>query len=234
MKVLDAVIGMIFPRTCAVCGERADAESGYALCGACRNTFELEKISRCAECGKPSKDCRCRPSVYYRKNTEYIHLIEYKSEFSKRLIFSLKRRGLRPTVDFLAGELAKAVAQREDISYVAFAPRSKSSVGEYGFDQSKLLARALAKKLYARFVPLISHTKRSVEQKTLGLSGRVDNAADSYSLSKNKAVQGTLIIVDDVITSGATAKTLCELGEFAGAERIIVLTVAKTAAHKNF
>ena len=234
MKIIDAALSLIFPRTCAVCREAADKSSEYALCRACSDAYAFEKIVKCADCGKPNRDCRCRPPIRYGKNTEYIHLIRYESDFSKRLVLSIKRRRRRAMINFLSGELARAIEGRSDVTDITFAPRSPGSVKKYGFDQSKLLAKATAKRLGANFITLFSHKKKNTEQKTLDLSGRVLNAQSSYELKKARpSGDGTLVIIDDIITSGSTTKTLCELAEFAGAEKIIVLTVAKVGQSKN-
>ena len=100
---------------------------------------------------------------------------------------------------------------------------------EYGFDQSKELARAVSKKMRARLVTLFRHRRGGEEQKELGMTARLDNAADSYILRGGALLrEEKLVIVDDVITTGSTIRTLCELATLAGAGDIIVLTVAKT------
>ena len=229
MKTIDHVLNLIFPRTCAVCGDAADARSDYALCIYCGNEFEILKSEICPSCLAPQMMCRCRPAFSGGKNVKYAHLIEYKSEFSKKLIFALKRKNSAPLRRFLASELSSLVKVDKSETEIAFAPRRRASVREFGFDQSKELAAALSKKTGARLVKLFNHRRGGDEQKALGAYERRDNADDSYALSKSALLRGEkLIIVDDVITTGSTVRTLCELASLAGAEDITVLTVAKT------
>lgn len=229
MKTIDHVLNLIFPRTCAVCGEAADARFSYALCLYCGNEFEILKSEICPSCLSPQMMCRCRPPVSGGKNVRYAHLIEYESEFSKKLIFALKRKNSAPLRRFLASELSSLVKVDRDETEIAFAPRRRASVREYGFDQSKELAAALSKKTGVRRVNLFRHRRGGDEQKELGAGERRINAGESYVLSKNALLRGEkLIIVDDVITTGSTVFTLCELASLAGAEDITVLTVAKT------
>lgn len=229
MKTVDFVLNLIFPRTCAVCGDAADARFSYALCLGCGNEFEILKSEICPQCLAPQMMCRCRPVYDGGKNVKYCHLIEYKSDFSKKLIFALKKKNNAPLRRYLASELSALVRVGGVKTEIAYAPRSRAAVGEYGFDQSKELARAVSKKLRARFVPLFRHKTGGGEQKELGMTARRDNADESYALKKSVLLrEEKLVIVDDVITTGSTVRTLCELASLAGAEDITVLTVAKT------
>lgn len=229
MKTVDYVMNLIFPRTCAVCGDAADARFSYALCLGCGNEFEILKSDICPSCSSPQMMCRCRPVYDGGKNVRYYHLIEYRNDFSKKLIFALKRKNNAPLRRFLASELAALIKTRGEKSEITYTPRSASAVRKYGFDQSKELARAVSKKTGARLVTLFKHLRRGAEQKELGMTARLDNAADSYFLRGGVLLrEEKLVIVDDVITTGSTVRTLCELASLAGAEDITVLTVAKT------
>lgn len=228
MKTIDHVLNLIFPRMCAVCGDAADARFSYALCLGCGNEFEILKSEICPSCSSPQMMCRCRPVYDGGKNVKYQHLIEYRSDFSKKLVFALKRKNNAPLRRFLASELASIIKTRGEKIEMAYAPRSVSSIRRYGFDQSKELARELSKKTGARLLPLFRHLG-GAEQKELGMTARFDNAAESYKLRSNPLLrEERLVIVDDVITTGSTVRTLCELATLAGAGEITVLTVAKT------
>lgn len=229
MKTVDYVMNLIFPRTCAVCGDAADARFSYALCLGCGNEFEILKSDICPSCSSPQMMCRCRPVYDGGKNVRYYHLIEYKSDFSKKIIFALKRKNSAPLRRYLASELAALIKTRGEKAEITYAPRSAAAVRQYGFDQSKELARALSKKTGARLLTLFRHRRGGTEQKELGMTARLDNAADSYILRGGVLLrEDKLAIVDDVITTGSTVRTLCELATLAGAGDVIVLTVAKT------
>ena len=217
----------MFPRKCVGCGEGADAEYGYAFCKKCGREFEIETSELCPICRRAQTECRCRPT-YGSNSVEYIHLIPYGSAFSKKVIFSLKRKDKASPRKYLAKKMAELIENENDAT-VTFAPRSHGGVREYGFDQAFLLAKDAAKAAGFRFEKMFAHKKRSREQKTLGLFERRENAKASYVLRRGANVCGkTVVIVDDVITSGSTTSVLCELVRNAGADRISVLTVAKT------
>ena len=233
MKITDAILNLIFPRACIGCGANAEASFGYSLCRRCGEEYESLKTEPCDSCGKAQTKCRCRPTAVAAARVKYIHLIKYDSDLSKKLIFSLKRQNRAVLRRHLAKELSGALGNIAGKTDVTYAPRSAAAVREYGFDQSKLLAKAVSKNIGGRFVELFRHRPGGMAQKELGLSARAENAAESYMLNPRASTDcDTLVIVDDVITSGNTTSVLCELAAIAGAENIIVLTVAKTGARK--
>jgi len=233
MKIIDEFLNLIFPRTCVGCGANAEARFGYSLCRRCGEEYESLKVEICDGCGKAQTKCRCRPTAVASARVKYIHLIKYDGAFSKKLIFALKRQNRAVLRRYLAKELSNALDGANGKVDVSFAPRSASSVKKYGFDQSKLLAKEVSKNIGCGFVELFKHRRGGLEQKELGLDARAENAAESYVLNPRAATDcDTLIIVDDVITSGNTTGVLCELAAVAGAEDIIVLTVAKTGSRR--
>ena len=227
MKTVDAVLNLLFPRKCIGCGDGADAEYGYAFCKKCGRNIEVEMSEICPVCHMAQTECRCRPTIG-ADGAVYMHLIPYDSELSKKAVFSLKRKNLTAPRKFFAKRMAE-LASEEGFSVVTFAPRSQSALREYGFDQSRMLAKEVARELRASLQTLFVHTKNGGEQKTLGLKERAENAGESYALRRDAKLCGeTLIIVDDVITSGSTSSELCRLAKVAGAGKIVVLTAAKT------
>jgi competence protein ComFC len=98
-----------------------------------------------------------------------------------------------------------------------------------GYNQSKLLAEALSRFTEVPvFYGLIkkSETKRQV---TLGRKERLKNLQDSFRVKDKKSVvDKTLVIIDDVTTTGATAEVIAEALKRAGAKTVYLITVAST------
>lgn len=234
MKITDKLINLVFPRTCVCCGESAEARFGYALCQGCGSEYEILKTEICSVCGRAQMECRCRPSVIVHGNIAYRHLIEYKSDLSKKIVFALKRKNSAPLRRFLASELCDICKISGKNAEIAYVPRKNSSIREYGFDQAKELALSISKLTGAKTADLFRHTKQGAYQKELGFEERRENAGESYVLNgKAYLTKDELIIIDDVITTGSTVGVLCELARIAGAERITVLTVAKTGMRRK-
>jgi predicted amidophosphoribosyltransferase len=118
-----------------------------------------------------------------------------------------------------------------------YPPRRRSAVREDGFDQARRLAKALAVACDGDFAPLIRRTHRkSKEQKTLNAAEREVNATSSYILSDTAAEivrDRTVVICDDLCTTGATLNRCAALLVESGARSVILCTVARTDSHRG-
>lgn len=232
MKIIDSVIEMIFPSSCAICGNDASKEYLYALCDDCGRMYEAEKQSACRSCRRSAFSCKCAPSVALDgDNITYIHLIPYFSALSKKLMAALKHRNVASVRRFLASELEDRL--KKEIGFekfdITFVPRSVEGVKKYGFDQANGLAMLISKDLGARYLKLCRHKRGTAEQKRLGFDERVSNSEMSYEIIGGAALKSdTLVIVDDIVTTGSTMYQMCRAAKNIGAKRIIVLTCAKT------
>ncbi len=121
------------------------------------------------------------------------------------LIFKSKVSPREDTVAFLSEELSVAVQgtlSQLDGAIVTNVPRRQAEIRKYGFDQAERLAVALAEKLGLEYLPLLSsHSKRA--QKKMSREKRIENA--DFVLKSTPELTGkTVLIVDDVVTSGAS------------------------------
>ncbi|MBQ0125850.1 MAG: ComF family protein [Clostridiales bacterium] len=233
MKTIDLIKDMFFPRTCAICGYDASEKYGMALCDDCGEKYESLKFEKCAHCGKISSLCRCEPTFSPAANVSFVHLIKYESDVSKQLIYFIKHKESTALRDFIASDMAEEAKKYfSGRTAVTYAPRSREAIKRYGFDQAREIAFTVSKKTGAEFCDMFVHTKNKTEQKTLGAAARSENAEKSYVLSDKANVDyDTLIIVDDVITTGSTVGKLVALLREYEIGNIVVLTAAKTPYH---
>lgn len=206
------------------------------FCPICRTKYEAMKRDKCRLCGAPHFVCRCIASKLKPLDIPITerHVFSFDSGLSRALIYKLKRKNLSVLRLFLARECAEIVKEetarcpREDFAIV-FPPRSKSGIKEYGFDQAHIIATEVSK---ITEIPLLKIFKRSLggkAQKTLSAKEREENAEKAFYISEKAELSGcSVIIIDDVVTSGSTVARLSELSKLYGAKRIIVVSVAKT------
>jgi predicted amidophosphoribosyltransferase len=151
-----------------------------------------------------------------------------------KLFYNMKRRYYRELIDMCAERMKKSLliaARTRQINLndyvVTFAPRRDSNVIKYGFDQSEKLSKSLAKKLGLVHVATLENLGKR-EQKGLNKNERMQNAVSNYeyidgSLKDYKNV----IIVDDIMTSGATLYACAFLLFKNGATNVIPVAFAK-------
>ena len=183
----------------------------------------------------PHPECNCAPKGLSRRTSQTIHLVEYVKEESAShdMIVYAKDHLYEYLFRFLASELYAVLAERlgELSEYLfTYVPRSREKSAARGVDQSKEVAKRLAKMADADFGSLLIH-RDTVEQKHLSAEERKQNTKRSYDLrEKSKdCIRGRHIIVyDDVITTGATLLACVSLLKQAGAADVTVLTFGKT------
>ena len=233
----------LFPARCIACAEVIAEDE--VLCEDCAPAFAAAMLSECGICGKSLSKCLCvdtalADSIIHK----HVKLYRYQSDdyeaVGNRILYRIKETDINAAFRFLGGKLAEGVRAllSLDESYaVTYVPRSPNRVLDLGFDQSKELAQELA---VATGLPLLSplkRTRRAKTQKKLGSSAaRKKNVEASLLLSKKakEAVAGTrILLVDDIVTSGASMRTAAQLLREAGAREIVAVSVAVVTRTRN-
>ncbi len=235
-KWIDTVLDRIFVPKCAVCRTRMD-RSGDGICARCRDTYLDLKAEYCDFCGMEASMCTCiPPQLLINGCTEYRKLAFYKSggEMNAvgKMVYTVKRQHNLPLMRFLAKEMyALDPESITGSTVITFAPRSPQAQTEYGYDQGKLLAKFLAKESGGDFRTLLRHkrTKKHAEQKLLNYSQRAANVHGAYAVLHKKAVRGKdILLIDDVVTSGATLGECMAMLYKAGAKSVACRSIALT------
>ena len=114
-------------------------------------------------------------------------------------------------------------------------PLHASKRGERGFNQAELLVRAAAKRLPKPFkvaAGLLKRERPTQSQVGLTREERVANMRDAFRVTDPQRVKGaTVVVVDDVMTTGTTVSECARVLKKAGAERVWAATVARTLKH---
>ena len=245
MGLFGKLLDILIPPRCELCGE--NGTKGEELCDSCRAKFVRECFEHCPVCGKTAQNCTCGTDftdVTHRTvgGKSFFSLTFYKSEKSfgesdratEKLIFALKERGAFARM--FATEICRGLGRifsdgDEDITewIITYPPRSDRNFYKYGIDQSETLASEMAKILGCRTARTLARGSRSVEQKTLSARERKTNAESTLIPLRNRIEDGgKYILVDDIITSGATVKTAAELLYSCGAATVFPVSVART------
>jgi ComF family protein len=130
-----------------------------------------------------------------------------------------ERRAARP----MAAMIAQRVG-RIDADLITFVPASRASTAERGFNTARELARALAPAVGVRCAGALEKTRETSDQAALGRTERRRNLAGAF---RARPVGGRIVLVDDVMTTGATADGCARALKEAGAREVIVVTFAR-------
>ena len=238
---------LLFPPKCAGCHERLDAldsefGSDQAFCRDCRSEWEKEKLNACPGCRVAAVECTCRPELLDKKYIDCISIVKFgRTQSADALIYSLKRRKVAKNFEFASSELAKRFKTYEkntdrDLSDVIFTnvPRKRSSIAKFGFDHAKILAEMTASALGLPYEELIMRVGSGKDQKKLTREQRSKNVKGNFELSiQGKLNEGTVVLVDDVVTTGSTAIECIRVLREGGAKNIVLLSLSRTAEKKK-
>jgi ComF family protein len=230
----------VFPPVCRVCNERQRVFSSRipeVLCPDCQKRWQKEKAQCCPTCKRMHAACRCVPSKLSENGCDtLIHLTAYRSHHrtaASELVLHCKDHNDSEVFEFLAEELSEHVLPLADFSLldavVTYVPRRRAAVAAIGHDHGKELARMVARRMGLPCEALIRRRILTRQQKELDAAGRERNAARSFEIEPNASVKGkTVILVDDVCTTGASLAGCTALLLEAGAEKVTCAVIAKT------
>lgn len=232
---LSRFLDLLYPPRCVGCRELLEYDTSDMFCEKCRAQWEEYKNEKCRRCGQPIRECWCGvPDNIGEAVFREVHLVQYdKSEgLIKDVIYSAKRLGNKRNFKALANEMYTELYPRlPDGEYIVTAvPRSKAAIRKYGHDQSTTMAKEFCILSGFEYIETIYHvgTKR---QKSLTQKQRLENATKSYRIGSGlkKTLKGkNVILIDDVVTTGASVVRCANLLKSKGADKVFVMCIAKT------
>ena len=232
-RFASLLLSALYPSRCPLCKMPADSITYAPLCRGCWNSIERYAGPSCSVCARPlvSEYSRLCGECFSRK-PYYSAALSFGlySGALREAIFLMKFTGIRR----LARPLAQLLHQLPipPMDGVVPVPLTKKTLRERGFNQTLLLARQLSK---SRGIPLfmdaLMKKKDTPPQIGLRAKERASNLRNAFSAAGSVAGR-KLILIDDVMTTGATvgecAKTLMK----AGAQEVVVVTLARASTDR--
>ncbi|MDQ1521448.1 MAG: hypothetical protein QOI55_2521 [Actinomycetota bacterium] len=199
--VFAGVVDAVFPAACAGCGRR-----GRPVCDACARALAPAP-------GAP-------PPTFV---DDWFALYAYEN-VARELVARIKYRNARAILPFFADAIAEVATHRWRVDGVTWAPTTTARRRERGFDHAELLARAVAKRMR---VPARRDLVRTTAEPQTGRPYATRHDAVSFRAVHSSP---TVLLVDDVATTGATLRAAARALRSAGAQRVVAATIARTPA----
>jgi competence protein ComFC len=215
------VLDLVLPQRCLVC-----AAAGRQLCHDCRRSLPRIEPPLCERCGAPTAwpVARCRECSGRRLGFATARAAVAYDAAVRRLVAGWKERGLRT----LAGEAAVIVAERvarPDDAVLTFVPADPSRRLHRGHNPAQRLAEALADVWALPCERLLIRAAGGERQRGLSLAERRRNVSGAFATRVTAG--SSVVLVDDVYTTGATAAAAATALRRAGAPRVDVVSFAR-------
>lgn len=214
---------VFFPRKCIHCGRIIPFSDDFCCRCSLRECAVPENF--CLHCN--NRECRCEDA---QPKLRHISAAFIYTDAAKRLITELKFKRKKYRAELLSEEIARRVISDfhgVHFDYVTFVPMSSNARKLRGYNQSEVLARKVAEKLFLPCRETLIKTKDTPKQHYLNASGRRKNLADAVTLKKGTQAEGkTILILDDIKTTGSTLMVCEDVLLCAGAKDIYCAVAA--------
>ncbi len=226
---------LLLPPSCVLCGTAVRTASG--LCAACWGRLDIIEEPCCPVTGRPLAhegevaDFLSMPALMAGRTWDRVRAAVMFNDAARRLVHGLKYRDHHEGTALMAALMARAAGDMlRPGTLVVPVPLYGRRLWLRRFNQSALLAQRMARKTGTRYMPEVLCRVRPTRPQ-VGLSGddRRRNVRGAFSVPPERvaAVHGAqVVLVDDVMTTGATAEDCCRALRRAGAERVEVLVFA--------
>ena len=231
-EIFNTAIQKMYPRngTCYGCG--CDVFNGEPFCKVCLKEMTGNYVF-CVRCGRKIAqggyclDCKQQQPLFDKARS----LFSYEGETITR-IYAMKNGD--PALCNAFADLAIPLVRSElSADLISFVPMSKKSRRLRGYNQSQLLAEALGRQLSLPVEDLFEKVRDTSEQKSLSRKERQQNLHGCYRLTRRALVRDkTVLLVDDVMTTGTTMEELTRLLKGASTKAVFVFTVASVSLQK--
>ena len=211
-NVKSAILDFVYPASCPFCGKEA-ARPDYCC-------------KECADKLAPPAELIDLPPL-----NGFLSVTAY-NDYSKKIIHAAKEENDGCAITAMAVLMYKRILSQglaDKIDGITYVPMHRADKRRRGYNQSRLLAQELERLTGKPCVNLLEKTRRTAEQKSLNAQQRRENLAGAFKFArKHKAEGASVLLIDDVCTTGSTLRECGAQLVAAGMKNVFALVFAKT------
>ncbi len=214
--MLDRLLDLLFPPKCPFCHRIIDRGEGL-YCSDCQKELPWA-VGKQGE-QKPEFTAGCLSPLFYREGVrEAVHRYKFQNCPGYAKAFGL-----------LMSQAVEDGWPKVSFDLVTWVPLSKRRLRARGYDQARLLAEEIGERLCLPVESALQKVRHTPAQSgQAGEASRLANVLDAYALAEGAQVKGkTLLLVDDVATTGATLGECARILRTAGAKAVYCVTLAR-------
>lgn len=232
--ILAPIVDLVFPPRCPLCGEGLFAQDG--LCAACWSNLAMPGEPACAACARPfpgsgGGDATCAPCRAEPPHHDGIAAATIYNDASRKLVLAFKHGNRIALAPMMAKLMAARLSQAGDGWLFVPVPLHRWRLWRRGYNQAALLARELVR-IRGGWLLVDGLVRRKSTPMLGGLGRRARARAIAGAIGANPArlqqLRGAdIVLVDDVLTSGATSDACVMALRNAGARKVVVTCFAR-------
>lgn len=219
------MLSYLYPNKCVACGSII-TDSGF-LCTDCLPAMHAVGNDRCKYCGRERMFCLCNGKDFFFKRNVAVFRYE---EGAQKIVKRYKFGKVTQLAVYISRRMSMMIYDEyKDIKFdvICFVPSSVIRKIKRGFNPAGLIAQKISKELN---VPLKPYVKRKIglgQQKSRSYTQRIENVKNKFYV-KEDLTGKTVLLIDDVITTGATLNECSRALNNAGSKNVYCATFAAT------
>lgn len=233
----DSFLELIYPEknTCFICEDYDESINDKYICSHCEKLLRKIEPPLCKKCSKPinynSLTQICQECSYEERHFEMSKSPYAYEGLIKKGIYSYKYYN-KPYFYKLFGNLLVSYMNStnyKDFDCVVAVPLHSSKMRKRGYNQSELLAKHISEKLSIPYVDALKRTKKTIKQSEQSKLERRKNLKDAFEIKKStdKIINRSVLLVDDIYTTGSTVNECSKVLINYGASKVYVITIAR-------
>lgn len=229
-ELFQDFLDLLFPPVCGLCGQKADTPDRL-VCQQCLDKIPGLPDPYCSHCrivlGESSTCPDCRNSSFP------VFTLGPYNESLKQLVHDLKFAGLKPLGPLMGRKIAGLISDRKIslyFDYIIPIPLYPGRFYKRGYNQSEEIARGVSESLNVELLTDILYMSHKTRQQArLPAYKRISNIKDAFSVDDSIQLEDkSVLLIDDVTTTGETLKEAARVLLEAGVSRIVAATIATT------
>lgn len=235
-KIYDSLLTVVYPQACAICEQNVENSADGVACEFCwekTRVFSGEE-TLCQKCGAFLREGKTDFQTFCRRCDEHFYdSAQAAGIYEHALAASILNLKTEPFVsanlkNFLIDAFENSAFQ--DAELIVPVPLSKKRFLERGFNQAAVLAQILAKhtKIDLDGQSLARTVHTPVHRAAMDRKARELTVKNAFEVKRPKLIENkTILLVDDVFTTGATVSNCAKVLKKKGADKVYVFTVAR-------
>lgn len=226
----ERIISLLYPRHCPVCDEVVPRVGMY-ICPACKNKLEYVQGAICIKCGKQVSEQE-EMCIDCKENTHFFDrgVALYKYPCVRQGIYRMKYKGRKEYLDFYSQEVVERLGEQLRLwnpDAIIGVPLHKARERKRGYNQAEILASQIGDKMGIPFEKkMVLRQKNTLPQKGLDAFQRQNNLKKAFIISQNVVKLNTIVIIDDIYTTGSTMDAVASILKASGVQKVYCLTLA--------